>query len=202
MHRCWNCLFRNTNSWLKLADSHLVTLVHTHNNCKHFEQFRNCILKHTQMLQIWNTGSHTKSSEHRPKIWNEWERIFADINHAPPSTDTTPTCFFLCMHIKKVHTSPHTTSRLACAMQTHTSSNVTSSVKTYALINLGCLASLCHLVIVSDLAYSEGAHARIYVCSKGLVHRDDSENGVKKKKNSHVFICECELQFALYTLYT
>lgn len=52
-------------------------------------------------------------------------------------------------------------------------------MKTYALINLGCLASLCHLVIVSDLAYSEGAHTRIYVCSKGLVHIDDSENAVK-----------------------
>lgn len=148
------------------------------------------------------TQDPTPSQANTDPRFGTSERIFADINHAPPSTDTTPTCFFSLYAHKKVHTSPHTTSRLACAMQTHTSSNVTSSVKTYALINLGCLASLCHLVIVSDLAYSEGAHTRIYVCSKGLVHIDHSENGVKKKCLSRVFICECDLKFALYTLYT
>lgn len=97
--------------------------------------------------------------------------------------------FFLCMHIKKkIHTSPHTTSSLACALQTHTSSSVTSSVKTYALINQCCLASLCHLVVVSDQACSECVCTlRIYVCLKGLFHIDYSENGVKKFL--HVSLC-------------
>lgn len=46
-------------------------------------------------------------------------RMFADTNHAPPSTDSTPTHFALWyVNINKIHThtSPHTTSTLACAL--------------------------------------------------------------------------------------
>lgn len=62
----------------------------------------------------------------------------------PPTLSRTHMC--TCMHKKQLHTSHHTKSRLACAPQTHTSPSVTASV----LIYRHCLASLCHLVVVSD----------------------------------------------------
>lgn len=83
------------------------------------------------------------------------------------------------MHIKQLHTSHHTKSRLACAPQTHTSPGVTASV----LIYRHCRASLCHLVVVSDQL--EVFRQRVCVCvcnvcsNKGLVHTGDSASEVK-----------------------
>lgn len=187
LSKTWSvCTFRQANSCWPRDECLQCGCWYTHKTT-----FKNILQNRTVNQAITERVNFRKTHAHKGR---ERERLFADINHALTSTDSTP-FFYLartctCVHIKCIHTY-HLVQHpgLVCAPQTHTSSSLKSNAKTqthtltHTLIYPHCLASLCHLVVVSDQLEARRECVCVCVCvraltrrvcSKGLVHMDNS----------------------------
>lgn len=132
-------------------------------------------------VRFWKTAQIKKVTDrHKKKSVLGRSKIFTDTNHAPPSTDLTPTHFLFagmwtCMPIKDTHThiSSHYIPASMCSADTpiilcHTLWKSTN-IQIYTRSEIYGAASLCHLVVVSGQVLCVCA-LTVWLCLNSLCH--------------------------------